>query len=45
MSNYADAALPARAGGALNDDLYISAQESQEVHKPLGGKSGESALQ
>jgi hypothetical protein len=45
MSNYADAALPARAGGALNDDLYISAQESQEVHKPLGGKSGEPALQ
>ena len=44
MSNYADAALPARAGGALNDDLYISAQESQEVHKPLGGKSGESGL-
>ena len=30
--------LASESGGALNDDLYISAQESQEVHKPLGGK-------
>jgi hypothetical protein len=45
MSNNADAALPARAGGALNDDLYISAQQSQEVHKPLGGKFGQPALE
>ena len=45
MSNYTDAALPARAGGALNDDLYISAQQSQEVHKAFCRKSGEAALQ
>ena len=45
MSNHADAALPTRARRALNDNLNVSAQQSEEVHKPLCGKSGESALQ
>ena len=44
MSNDADAALPARSGSALNDNLNISAQQSEEVHKAFGGKSGEPAL-
>lgn len=45
MSDDADAALPARARRALNNNLYVAAQKSEEVHKPLGGKSGEPALQ
>jgi hypothetical protein len=45
MSNDADAALPTRPGSALNDNLNISAQQSEEMHKALSGKSGEPALQ
>ena len=38
MSNRADATLPAGPWSALNGNLNISAQQSQEVHRPIGGK-------